>query len=115
MVLGDRPRLQRVVANLLDNAIKYTSPGGKITLSITAEAAEAKVEITDTGVGIAEKDIPRVFDRFYRSDQSRSTSGSGLGLSLALAIIRAHGGNITIKSTETGSTFAVSLPNKSSF
>ena len=115
MVLGDRPRLQRVVANLLDNAIKYTSPGGKITLSITAEAAEAKVEITDTGVGIDEKDIPRVFDRFYRSDQSRSTSGSGLGLSLALAIIRAHGGNITIKSTETGSTFAVSLPNKSSF
>ena len=115
MLFGDRQRLQRVVANLLDNAIKYTPPGGKVTLSITAEAAGAKVKITDTGVGIDEKDIHRIFDRFYRGDKSRSTAGSGLGLSLALAIVRAHGGDITVKTTDSGSTFTVSLPNKPSF
>ena len=115
MLFGDRQRLQRVVANLLDNAIKYTPPGGKVTLSITAEAAGAKVKITDPGVGIDEKDIHRIFDRFYRGDKSRSTAGSGLGLSLALAIVRAHGGDITVKTTDSGSTFTVSLPNKPSF
>jgi signal transduction histidine kinase len=114
MILGDRQRLQRVVANLLDNAIKYTPPGGNVTLSVAAEEAGAKVEITDTGVGIDEKDIPRIFDRFYRGDKSRSTAGSGLGLSLALAIIRAHGGDITAKSTGSGSSFTVFLPNKPS-
>ena len=115
MLFGDRQRLQRVVANLLDNAIKYTPHGGKVTLSITAEAAGAKVKITDTGVGIDEKDIHRIFDRFYRGDKSRSTAGSGLGLSLALAIVRAHGGDITVKTTDSGSTFTASLPNKPSF
>ncbi|NDY41561.1 HAMP domain-containing protein [Dissulfurirhabdus thermomarina] len=114
MILGDRQRLQRVVANLLDNAIKYTPPGGNVTLSVVAEEAGAKVEITDTGVGIDETDIPRIFDRFYRGDKSRSTAGSGLGLSLALAIIRAHGGDITAKSTGSGSSFTVFLPNKPS-
>jgi signal transduction histidine kinase len=114
MVLGDRQRLQRVVANLLDNAIKYTPPGGNVALSVTAEDVGAKVEVTDTGMGIDEKDIHRIFDRFYRGDKSRSTAGSGLGLSLALAIIRAHGGDITVKSTHSGSTFTVSLPNKPS-
>lgn len=114
MILGDRQRLQRVVANLLDNAIKYTPPGGNVTLSVATVEAGAKVEITDTGVGLDEKDIPRIFDRFYRGDKSRSTAGSGLGLSLALAIIRAHGGNITAKSTSSGSSFTVFLPNKPS-
>jgi heavy metal sensor kinase len=114
MILGDRPRLQRVVANLLDNAVKYTPSGGMVTLTVDADAAGVKVEISDTGMGIAEKDIPRVFERFYRGDKSRSTAGSGLGLSLALAIIRAHGGNITVKSTERGTTFSVLLPSESS-
>jgi heavy metal sensor kinase len=114
IILGDRPRLQRVIANLLDNAIKYTPSGGTVTLSVDADAAGVKVEVTDTGVGIDEKDIPRVFERFYRGDKSRSTSGSGLGLSLALAIIRAHGGNITVKSTDRGTTFSVLLPCKTS-
>jgi heavy metal sensor kinase len=114
MILGDRARLQRVVANLLDNAVKYTPPGGTVTLSIDADEAGVKVNINDTGMGIDEKDIPRVFERFYRGDKSRSTPGSGLGLSLALAIIRVHGGNIDVKSTEQGTTFIVLLPcNKS--
>ncbi len=113
-VLGDRPRLQRVVANLLDNAVKYTPSGGTVTLSADEDAAGVRVEITDTGVGINEKDIPLVFDRFYRGDKSRSTTGSGLGLSLALAIIRAHDGDITAKSTSQGSTFTIFLPSSQS-
>ena len=114
MIPGDRQRLQRVVANLLDNAIKYTPPGGNVSLSVAAEEAGAKLEITDTGVGIDEKDIPRIFDRFYRCDKSRSTAGSGLGLSLALAVIHAHDGDITAKNTGSGSSFTVFLPNRPS-
>jgi len=114
MVVGDRPRLQRVVANLLDNAIKYTPPGGTVTLSVNLDSAGVKIEFSDTGVGINEKEIPLIFDRFYRGDKSRSTAGSGLGLSLARAIIRAHGGDITVKSTGGGSTFTVFLPSEPS-
>ena len=113
-VLGDRPRLQRVVANLLDNAIKYTPAGGTITLSVTAETSVAKVEVVNTGVGIDDKDISRIFNRFYRCDKSRSTTGSGLGLSLALAIIHAHGGDITVQSSDSGSVFTVYIPTLSS-
>ena len=112
MVLGDRSRLQSVVANLLDNAIKYTSSGATVTQSCDTDEAGVKVTIADTGVGIDQKDIPRVFERFYRGDKSRSTPGSGLGLSLALAIIRAHGGDITVKSTERGTAFSVILPSQ---
>jgi len=114
MVLGDRSRLQRVVANLLDNAIKYTPRGGTITLSVKLDTGNVRVEISDTGIGINENDIPHIFERFYRGDISRSTAGSGLGLSLALAIIRAHGGDITVKSSEHGSTFAFFLPTSQS-
>ncbi len=113
-VHGDRQRLQRVMANLLDNAIKYTPSGGSVSLSIAEDTAGVTVRISDTGMGIDEKDIPHVFDRFYRGDKSRSTTGTGLGLSLALAIIRAHGGDITIKSTNRGSAFTVSLPKERS-
>ena len=113
-VLGDRSRLQRVVANPSDNPIKYTPYGGTVILSVDEYAGGVKVEISDTGVGINEKDIFHVFERFYRGDKSRSTTGSGLGLSLALAIIHAHGGNITVKSTDTGSVFSILLPSKQS-
>ncbi len=110
-VQGDRSRFQRVVANLLDNAISYTPAGGTVAVSVVAGPAHAEVEIADTGMGIAANDLPRIFERFYRGDKSRSTPGSGLGLSLALAIIRAHGGEITVKSTPgRGSTFTVLLP-----
>jgi signal transduction histidine kinase len=114
MVNGDRSRLQRVVANLLDNAVKYSPRGGTVTLSVKLDAGNARVEISDTGIGIDENDIPHIFERFYRGDKSRSTAGSGLGLSLALAIIRAHGGDITVKSSSHGSTFAFFLPTSQS-
>lgn len=110
MVIGDRRRLQRVLSNLLDNAIKYTSRGGVITVKVGIEAGNVSVAITDTGIGINDDEIPHIFERFYRCEHSRSTSGSGLGLSLALAIIRAHGGDITVQSSEHGSTFAFFLP-----
>jgi signal transduction histidine kinase len=103
-----------VVSNLLDNAVKYTPGGGVITVSIEIEAGNIKVAIADTGIGINDSDIPHIFERFYRCDKSRSTSGSGLGLSLALAIIHAHGGDITVQSSEQGSTFSFFLPVSSS-
>ena len=110
-VSGDASKLQRVVANLLDNAIKYTRSGGRVTISVKADGGRAMINVTDTGAGIDKKDLGRVFDRFYRGDESRSTPGSGLGLSLALALVRAHGGDISVTSApESGSVFSVSLP-----
>lgn len=114
IVIGDRRRLQRVVSNLLDNAIKYTPHGGVITVTIEIDAKNASVEISNTGIGISENDVPHIFERFYRCDKSRSTSGCGLGLSLALAIIHAHGGDITVQSSEDCSTFTFYLPASSS-
>lgn len=111
IVKGDRSKLQRVVANLLDNAIKYTSSGGKIVVSARMEDLQAVITIADTGIGIDTNDIPKIFDRFYRGDKSRTTFGSGLGLSLALTIVKAHGGDITVDSSlDTGSVFTIILP-----
>ena len=110
MVRGDRRRLQRVVANLMDNAIKYTPRGGNITVTVKMHSGHTIIEISDTGIGINENDIPHVFERFYRGDKSRSTAGSGLGLSLALALAHAHGGDLTVESTEHGNTFTFFLP-----
>jgi signal transduction histidine kinase len=101
-----------MLSNLLDNAIKYTPSGGTVSVSVS-ENDERYVVITvkDTGIGISPDDLPRIFDRFYRCDQSRSQSGIGLGLSLARAIVRAHGGDITVASIlNQGSTFTVTLP-----
>ncbi len=115
VISGDVTRLQRVVANILDNAIKHTENGGLVRLSLCAESGQARLQVSDTGSGIGEADLPRVFERFYRGDRSRTTPGSGLGLSLALAIVRAHGGNITVESTPgKGSVFNVTLPLHSS-
>jgi heavy metal sensor kinase len=108
---GDRHRLQRVIANLLDNAIKYTRAGGRINVALREHGGEARVTVTDTGVGMPAEELSRIFQRFYRCDQSRSQYGTGLGLSLALAFARAHGGNITVASTPgLGSTFCLTLP-----
>lgn len=112
-VSADRQRLQRAVANLLDNAVKYTPPGGRVTLTVQADASGARADITDTGMGIDAEDLPHVFERFYRGDKSRSTPGSGLGLSLARAIVRAHGGEIAVKSApHQGTTFHILLPSQ---
>jgi heavy metal sensor kinase len=108
--VGDSRMIQRMISNLLDNAIKYTRSGGSAIISIAESDAQVAVSIKDTGIGISPKDLPHIFERFYRCDQSRSETGIGLGLSLARAIARAHGGDITATSTPNqGSTFAVTL------
>ena len=112
MVLGDARMLQRMLANLLDNAVKYTPPGGAVEISLSeSEKKDLTIAIRDTGIGISEADLAHVFERFYRCDRSRSQPGTGLGLSLARAIARAHGGDITVMSTlDQGSTFTITLP-----
>lgn len=111
VVPGDVNRLQRVLANLLDNAIKYSEPGGRVVLSARRNGSHVEVSVADSGPGIAREELPHIFDRFFRLDRSRSTQGSGLGLPLALAFVRAHGGDIAVTSTPgKGSTFTVSLP-----
>jgi len=111
IVLGDRAKIQRVIANLLDNAIKFTPSGGKVMVSARADDSKATMTIEDTGPGISANDLPHIFERFYRCDKSRSTPGNGLGLSLALALVHAHGGDITVTSSPgKGSAFTVSIP-----
>jgi signal transduction histidine kinase len=103
--------IQRMLSNLLDNAIKYTPQGGLVKVSVSENEAKVVVSVKDTGCGISPSDLPRIFERFYRCDQSRSQAGIGLGLSLARAIARAHGGEITATSTPNqGSTFTATLP-----
>lgn len=111
IVSGDTSYLQRVLANLLDNAIKYTPEKGAVLLSASSDGGFAKVAVSDTGCGIAKENQPKVFDRFYRCDTSRSQPGNGLGLSLALAIVKAHSGTITVESFPgKGSAFTICLP-----
>jgi heavy metal sensor kinase len=113
-IYGDIRRLQRLVVNLLDNAVKYTSPGGTVTVSVDEQQGQVVISVEDTGVGISKDDLPHIFRRFYRCDRSRSEAGFGLGLSLAEAIARTHGGNITATSVlGKGSRFAVILPQRS--
>ena len=111
---ADKRKVQRILANLIDNAIKYTDIGGEVTLSaepMNPKTSHVTIKISDTGIGIAEKDRPFIFDRFFRCDQSRSEAGTGLGLSLARAFARAHNGDILVSSSqEKGSTFTLTLP-----
>jgi len=112
-VEGDRTRLQQVVANLIDNAIKYTPEGGTVEVKVRGEGGKAVLEVTDNGIGIPTTAIPHVFERFYRVDKARSraSGGAGLGLSIVKAICMAHGGEITLSSEEgRGSSFRVELP-----
>jgi heavy metal sensor kinase len=111
-VSGDPRLIQRMIANLLDNAIKYTSEGGTIKVAVHPQDNHSViVEVKDTGIGISDQEVPRIFERFYRCDPSRSKAGIGLGLSFARAVARAHGGDITVASTpHQGSTFTVTLP-----
>lgn len=108
---GDVGKIQRMISNLIDNAIKYTPGGGAVTVSLEGDHnREIRLRVKDNGAGIAEKDLPHIFERFYRCDQSRSEEGAGLGLSLARAIARVHGGDITAESKGgEGSAFTVTL------
>lgn len=113
-VYGDTQRLQRMLANLLDNALKYTPSGGTVTASVNTNEGQFVISVNDTGIGIPQDEVPNIFRRFYRCDQSRSQPGIGLGLSLALAIARAHGGDITATGHPgKGSQFTVTLPQSS--
>jgi two-component system phosphate regulon sensor histidine kinase PhoR len=123
-VRADPSRLEQVLVNLIHNAIKFTKPGGKVVLSAElvsdAEAPDAELRrpggavrfsVRDTGVGIPADDVPRIFERFYRVDRSRTAGGTGLGLSIARHIVEAHSGRIWVESTEgQGSTFSFSIP-----
>jgi signal transduction histidine kinase len=109
---ADPIRLRQAIANLVDNAIKYTPRGGRVDVTVTRAAGDAIVQVRDTGDGIAEDALPRIWDRLYRADSSRSRPGLGLGLSLVKAIVEAHGGRITVASTPgRGSTFTLVLPS----
>lgn len=108
---ADRNRLRQVLANLLDNAIKYTPPGGLVELSALRQDRLAVITVRDTGVGIDAEDAPKIWERLYRGDQSRSQRGLGLGLSLVRAVVRAHDGRVEVSSDPgRGSLFTVYLP-----
>jgi signal transduction histidine kinase len=110
-VTADRNRLQLFLSNLLDNAIKYTPDGGKVEISARFEPRQVVILVRDNGIGISPEDQPRIWERLYRADKSRSQRGQGLGLSLVKAFVEAHGGTVRVESPpEGGSTFIVTLP-----
>ena len=112
-ITGDAERLAQVVTNLLVNAIQYNRPGGEVRVKLEAQSGLAVLTVADTGPGISAEDLPHVFERFYRSDKSRTVSNgnAGLGLAISKAIVEAHGGTIEVSSQYgQGTTFAVRLP-----
>lgn len=112
-VRADRDRLRQALANLVDNAIKYTPRGGRVEMTAAREPGAVIIRVSDTGAGISEQDLPRIFDRLYRGDQSRATRGLGLGLSLVRASVEAQGGTVSVESKPgAGSTFTVRLPER---
>jgi signal transduction histidine kinase len=113
-VVGDEARLIQVVMNLLDNAIRYTKPGGRVWVSVEQTDDSARLIVRDTGSGIAPEHLPHIFERFYRADPTRRRTGgssSGLGLSIVEWIARTHGGSVEVESqVGQGSCFTVTLP-----
>jgi len=110
MVMADRVRIEQVAANLIDNAIKYTPAGGRVTVDVESLDGRSILRVSDTGVGIAAPELPRIWARLFRGDRSRTTRGLGLGLSLVKAIVEAHGGTVDVTSEPgKGSAFTVSL------
>jgi two-component system, OmpR family, phosphate regulon sensor histidine kinase PhoR len=108
-IMADRSMISRVISNLIDNAIKYTNPSGRIDVIVSAENDRLAVSVRDTGVGISEEHLPFIFDAFYRA--SKDNKGSGLGLFIAKTIIEAHGGSLRAESVPArGSTFTFILP-----
>jgi heavy metal sensor kinase len=111
---ADTRMVQRMLSNLFDNAIKYTPSGGTVNVDVSENGpGQVIISVRDTGIGIPPADLPRIFERFYRGDQSRTHAGIGLGLSLARAIARSYDGDITVTSVPgQGSAFIISLPKK---
>jgi two-component system phosphate regulon sensor histidine kinase PhoR len=114
LILADAERVQQVITNLVHNAIKFTPPGGSITVRASQNQSEPNyliVSVIDTGEGISASDLPRIFERFYKVDRARSAGGTGLGLAIAKHMVQAHGGEIWAESIESkGSTFSFTLP-----
>jgi two-component system sensor histidine kinase BaeS len=112
-VHADASRLEQIVDNLLSNALRYTDAGGAVRLRVGRRGAHALLEVSDTGIGIAPDELPRVFDRFWRSDRSRSraTGGAGIGLAVVRELVDAHGGDVEVESAPgRGTLFRVTLP-----
>ncbi len=113
VIQGDYDRLRRLLLNLVDNGIKYTPSGGRVTISLSQNNSWASLQVSDTGIGLSPEDRSKIFQRFYRTDEARAQSeeGAGLGLCIAQSIAEAHGGYIQVESRPgTGSTFTVWLP-----
>lgn len=112
-VWANRDQMEQVILNLVDNAVKYTPSGGTVTVSVTTENSNAVLTVTDTGIGILQEHLPRIFERFYRVDKARSrqSGGTGLGLSIVKNIVEAHGGRVEAQSEyNRGSVFRIEIP-----
>lgn len=111
LVEADSDMVRQVLFNLLDNAIKFTQAGGRVTITARKRESGVAVTIADTGIGIAPEHLPHIFERFYKVEKSRAGGGTGLGLAIAKHIVQAHGGEIRVESEEgKGSAFTFTLP-----
>jgi two-component system phosphate regulon sensor histidine kinase PhoR len=111
--IGNPALLEQAVANLLDNAIKYSDPHSRVLIEAAAGEGEMTVKVSDDGIGIPEKELPRIFERFYRVDKARSREmgGTGLGLAIVKHIVQTHNGSVTVISAMgKGSAFTIHLP-----
>jgi two-component system phosphate regulon sensor histidine kinase PhoR len=110
-VMVDADRICQVIINLVHNAIKFTAPGGFVTVTARCVHDSVVISVADTGIGIPSADVPRIFERFYKADRARSGGGTGLGLAIAKHTVQAHNGRIWVESVDgEGSTFSFTLP-----
>jgi signal transduction histidine kinase len=112
-VQADRTRLEQILYNLIDNAVKFNRPGGSVTVTTEEKEGHVAISVSDTGMGIEASDLPRVFERLYRGDKSRSrkTEGTGLGLAIVKHLVRAHGGEVSVgREPGGGARFTFTMP-----
>lgn len=111
LLVVDNSKLEQVIVNLLHNAVKFTPPGGKIAIGAKIDGKEFLFSVQDSGIGISADELPRIFERFYKTDPARSSGGTGLGLAIARHIVESHGGKIWVESVEgQGSIFYFTIP-----